>query len=530
MKQFPHTWVIIFILLIIIGVFTWIIPGGKYVEVVTEDGKKLVYESVKSRPQTWQIFSAFYKGFVKQSGIIFFILVIGGSFWILQKSRAIEAGIYSFLRRLDQLKSFSIIKAIGVEFIVVSTIMLVFAFFGAIFGMSEETIAFVALIIPLAISLGFDSIVGVFIVYVAAHVGFAGAMLNPFTIGIAQTIANLPLFSGIEYRMFCFLILVMFTITWGLLYAKKIKKNPNKSSMFQIDNYWRENLKQTDNNSILYKTTKGSWIVFGLISISLILFSLYYPSTTLIIGGDASTSNLKIVFPFIPFLTFLFISLGIWFILRSYHFYILHLLIFSVFFLIIGVLAYQWYLLELSALFLSLGIASGISMNLKANEIVKQFIEGASDILPAAMVVGLAGGIIVIMEESYTLHTILYLASSSIQHVGQIASVGLMYILQTFLNIFIPSGSAKAALTIPILAPFSDLVNVSRQITILAFQFGDGFTNMITPTSGVLMGVLGVARIPYSIWFRWIWLFILFLILIGFLLLLLPLFFKFPGF
>ena len=145
--------------------------------------------------------------------------------------------------------------------------------------------------------------------------------------------------------------------------------------------------------------------------------------------------------------------------------------------------------------------------------------DGAKDIMGAAMVVGLAGGIIIILQDGKVIDTLLYYVSKGMSDFGRVASIGMMYIIQTLINIVIPSGSAKAALTMPIMAPFSDLIGISRQATVMAFQFGDGFTNMITPTSGVLIGVLGVARIPYEKWVRWITPFMIVLMILGFLLL-----------
>jgi uncharacterized ion transporter superfamily protein YfcC len=153
------------------------------------------------------------------------------------------------------------------------------------------------------------------------------------------------------------------------------------------------------------------------------------------------------------------------------------------------------------------------------DSITRLFLAGAADILSAALIVGLAGGIIVVLEEAMIIDTLLYYASRAMQDFGEVASVGIMYVIQTFINIFIPSGSAKAAITMPIMAPFSDLIGVSRQATVMAFQFGDGFTNMITPTSGVLIGVLGVAKIPYEKWVKWITPLMIILIVLGFLLL-----------
>ena len=154
-----------------------------------------------------------------------------------------------------------------------------------------------------------------------------------------------------------------------------------------------------------------------------------------------------------------------------------------------------------------------------ANELVKLFLEGCKDILSAALVVGLAGGIIVMLQEGQIIDTILNTLARSMEGLGQVATVGMMYLIQTLINLLIPSGSAKAALTMPIMAPFSELIGLSKQATVMAFQFGDGFTNLLTPTSGVLIAVLGVSRIPYDKWFRWAWKFILLLVILGFLLL-----------
>ena len=175
--------------------------------------------------------------------------------------------------------------------------------------------------------------------------------------------------------------------------------------------------------------------------------------------------------------------------------------------------------MEIATLFFGMGLASGIAMNYHANVITKHFLDGVKDILSAAMVVGLAGGILIVLENGHIIDSILYKLSSGMQGMGKVASVGMMYIIQNVINVVIPSGSAKAALTMPIMAPFSDVIGVSRQATVMAFQFGDGFTNMITPTSGVLIGVLGVARIPYDKWVKWVWPMILIMVILGFLLL-----------
>ena len=174
---------------------------------------------------------------------------------------------------------------------------------------------------------------------------------------------------------------------------------------------------------------------------------------------------------------------------------------------------------EIATIFFALGLISGIAFGKSANEITKLFLEGAKDILPAAMVVGLAGGIIVILKDGHILDTILYYVAVGLSDFGKVGTIVAMYFIQTTLNIFIPSGSGQAALTMPIMSQFADIAGISRQAVVCAFQFGDGFTNMITPTSGILIGVLGIAKIPYEKWFKWAAPFILILVIIGLLLL-----------
>ena len=210
--------------------------------------------------------------------------------------------------------------------------------------------------------------------------------------------------------------------------------------------------------------------------------------------------------------------------------FILNMLMFTIVFLVIGAMGYGWYLSEICALFMAMAVCAGFSAGYSADTIAKEFIAGAKDIFSAALIIGFAAGIIVILKNGQVIDTMLASMASALEGTGRVGALGSMYGIQTFINLFIPSASAKAAVTMPIMAPFADMINVSRQATVLAFQFGDGFTNMITPCSGVLMAVLSVAKIPYEKWVKWAWKFILFLVAVGFLLLLPTLFMDLPGF
>ena len=428
----PGTYTIIFAMILLSALLTWFLPGGEYVK--GEEGT-LSYRDVESVPQLFGVFTALYHGFVKQSGIIIFILIVGGSFWLLNSTGAISVGIGRFIRSVGRYHK-----------VVLVAITLLFSLAGAIFGMSEETIPFVGIVVPLVVSMGYDAFLGMLIVYVAANVGFSSAFLNPFTVGIAQEMAELPLFSGMEYRLFCWAILTLLLILFVLFYAKSVYKAPQAAAEQQQ-------------------------------------FAAPQPMSA------AQKIILLILFA-------------------------------TIVLLVVGVTLWGWYMAEISGLFLAMGIVSGIVAGYDSGRISSEMIAGAKDILSSALVVGLASGIIVILQEGRIIDSILNSLQAALNNAGGEWSLSAMYGIQALINTIIPSATAKAAITIPIMAPFSDMVGVSRQAMVLAFQFGDGFTNMITPTSGVLIASLSMARITYSEWVRKIWRPVLALIVIGLLLLL----------
>ena len=425
----PNTYVIIAALLLLCAVLTWIIPGGQY---VTAPDGSVAYEQVPAQPQTWQVFAAVYHGFVRQAGIIVFILAVGGAFWLLNATGAVSAGIGRFIARVGKRDKW-----------VLAGITLLFSLAGAVFGMSEETIPFVGMVVPLMLSLGYDAFMGMLIVYVAANVGFSSAFLNPFTVGIAQGMAGLPLFSGMGYRIFCWALLTLLLVAFVLFYARKTRAHSSEVVEAPVAQPL---------------THRQIWIL---------------------------------------------IVLGL-----------------TVVMLVVGVTLWKWYLPEITGLFLLMGIVCGLIAGFNGNRIAEELMAGAKDILSAALVVGFASGIIVILQDGKIIDSILHAMQEGLDGQGPLASLSAMYGIQAVINFLIPSASAKAAITIPIMAPFADMVGVSRQAMVLAFQFGDGFTNMLTPTSGVLMAALAMARIPYAQWVKWVWKGTLALLAIGLLLLL----------
>ena len=447
MRKLPNTYVLIAALILLCAILTWFVPGGQY---VTADDGSLSYQSVPSAPQTWQVFSAIYHGFVRQAGIIVFILVVGGAFWLLNATGAVSAGINRFIGKVGKRDK-----------LVLAAITVLFSLAGAVFGMSEETIPFVGIVVPLVVSMGYDAFMGMLVVYVASNIGFSSAFLNPFTVGIAQGMADLPLFSGMGYRLICWAFFTVLLVAAVWIYARRSKREPADAALMSeldgVSGGHRPPISSPGTPSTLRLTTRQGWILA---------------------------------------------VLGI-----------------TVIALIVGVTCWDWYLPEITALFLVMGIVCGIIAGFSANKIADELIAGARDLLSAALVVGFASGIIVILQDGHIVDTILHGMQEGLDGTGPMASLSAMYGIQALINFFIPSATAKAAITIPIMAPFADMVGVSRQAMVLAFQFGDGFTNMLTPTSGVLMAALAMARIPYSRWLAWIWKAVLVLLVLGLLLL-----------
>lgn len=431
----PNTYFFIVIIMAFVAILTWLIPGGQYLSDPANTQLK-TFHFIQNTPQgIWAFLTAPIRGFVDAAQIIGFVLLVGGAFGVFQKTEALDTAIKELV--LAQQKRKWLQKSL------LPIITILFSLGGAVFGMSEEVIPFILLLIPLAIALGYDSITGVAIAYVGAHTGFAAAFLNPFTVGVAQNIAGVPLFSGVLYRIIVWLIFTFITVLYIYRYAGRIKKHPETSPVFEND---------------LKLKKEHHWKT-----------------------GEADPGGLDFS-----------------------HKLVLTIFVLSMVILVFGVLYFKWYIDEIAALFLVMGVTVGIAGKLNANEIAKTFIGGAKDLVGTALIIGLARGVLIIAKDGQIIDTILYTLSRGIDTLHPIIASQMMFVVQTFINFFVPSGSGQAALTMPIMAPLSDLIGVSRQTAVLAFQFGDGFSNMIIPTSPVLMGVLALAKISYEDWFKWI--------------------------
>lgn len=455
-RKFPDTLAIILGIMIVFVLLTWIVPAGQF-ERTSVNGREVIvpgsYERVEAAPQgVGAFFQAPIRGFVSAGQIIAFVFLVGGAFAIVNRTGAIDAGlqnIIAFSKRKPKYKRW-----------IIPLVIVLFSLAGATFGMSEEVLVFVLITIPLALALGYDSITGVAISFVGAGLGFAGAFINPFTIGIAQGIAELPPASGMGFRLIAWCVTTLIGILFIMRYTARIEKDPTASPVYELDQQ-REQERAASTEPPEFTISRK--LVLVALAAALIL-------------------------------------------------------------LVVGVSSWGWYINEIAGLFIALGFVAALLGRLGMDASIEAFKSGAHDMLTAALVIALAKGLIVIAEDGRIIDTILNGIASASEGLPKGATVEIMFLLQTALNFFVPSGSGQAALTMPIMAPLSDLLGISRQTAVLAYQFGDGLSNLIIPTSGVTMGVLAIAKIPYNVWFKWCFPLFLILSLAAMLMLLMPLY------
>lgn len=424
---FPETALLLLIIVAFVAALTYIMPAGTFERVTDEaTGRELVkagtYAVTASNPTSLvELFSSVFRGLVKASDIIALIFVVGGAFGIVARSGAIAAGLGGLVKKLQ-----------GRESIMVAIIMTAFAICGATFGMAEESLPFVVILVTVALKMGYDPIVGVSMVVIGLYCGYSAGPLNPFNTGIAQGIAELPLFSGMGLRIVLMCGALVIAVTVTVLHGKKYKK-------LGIDNTkLLEEFKAEDERPV--------------------------------------TATDKII------LLILAATIGI---------------------LIYGVVSYGWYFEEITALFFGMGLLVGLIYRKgNLNQIARDFVDGAGEMTTAAIFVGLSRAILIVMEDGMIMDTFVYWLSLPLSQLNSVFAAWGMYLSQGLINFFIPSSTGQAVVVMPILSPLSDLIGVTRQTAVLAYQCGDGFWNMITPTHSVLMASLGLAKVPFGKWFK----------------------------
>ena len=428
----PHVYILLFALIAICSILTYIIPAGSY-DMMMVDKREVVdastFHNVAQTPVTlMQFLTAVPRGMQESARILVFIFIVGGTMAVSQETRSIEAGMG---RLIKAMKNASIL--------IIPIVMLFFSICGSVFGMAEETIPFIPIFVSLCLAMGFDSITGVAIVFCGAGAGFAGAFMNPFTVQVAQGIAELPLLSQTPFRVVMYVCFVALAILFVMRYAMKVKKNPQLSPMHAFD--------QTREDTVDLEEL---------------------PS----FGGKEKA--------------------------------ILIVFVLAIILLVFGVIKWGWYMDEIAALFLGMSFIVAVIARMGFNNYANVLGKGMADIASGALVVGFARGILVVMTDGQILHTILHAAAEGLSKLPSMISAVGMYIFQCLLNFIVPSGSGQAAVSIPIMAPLGDLVGVTRQTATIAFQLGDGISNIFTPTSGYFMAGLAIAKVPWSKWAKWI--------------------------
>ncbi len=370
-------------------------------------------------------------------GICALILVVGGAFGIIMKTGAVDAGIYAFIKSTK-----------GLERLALPLLFILFSLGGATFGMAEECIPFAMIMVPFVIALGYDSIVAVTVTYVASQVGNAVSWMSPFSVAVAQGIAGIPVLSGATFRLVMWVVVTLASAGFMMAYAERIRKTPQHSVVYAGDAYFRDRM-----NAVTEEEREFT------LGHKLILLEM--------------------------------LAVLIW--------------------IIWGVTQNGFYIAEIASQFFVMGFVAGViaivfKLNgMTINGMASAFQSGVADLAGTAVVVGMAKGILLVLGGSdadmpSTLNTILYAIGTVLEGVPAFIGAWAMYIFQSMFNLVVTSNSGQAALTMPIMAPLSDLVGVPRQIAVLAFQLGAGFVDAFTPVSASLIGVLGVARIDWGTW------------------------------
>lgn len=432
--KIPHTYIIIGIIVVFSMLLTWVVPAGQFERYEDEiTGRMLVdpdsYHRVEQSPvNPFQMLVAIQEGMIESADIIFFIFFAYGFVYMLIKTGAFDASVGALLRKMN-----------GKEKYLIPVFMLLFGVCGSTFGMFEETYGLLPAFIGIAIAIGYDGLVGGAIVVVGVATGFASATFNPFTIGVAQGVAELPLFSGWQFRILVFVGFMSLAIWYVMRYAAKVKENPTVSIV----------------KDVKFGVTEGK--------------------------SKEELINLS-------------------FTLK--HKLIMSLFLVTIIMIIFGTLKLGWYINELAALFIIMMFITGLIGGFNFSDIASCFVEAVSDVVFGALVIGIARAVLLVMEQGYIIDTIVYSLANLVSSFSRYTAGISMLIIQNLINFFIPSGSGQAATSMPIMAPLSDMIGISRQSAVLAFQFGDGFSNMFWPTA--VATECGLMGLPIEKWYKFI--------------------------
>jgi uncharacterized ion transporter superfamily protein YfcC len=459
----PSAYTILFALIVLMAIATWIIPAGAYK--LDKEGAPIpgTYHSVESNPQRILIDSltapinGLYgiendEGNINyyNTGTLFgaidvalFILVIGGFLGVTMKTGAIQVGIQRLVLRLR-----------GRERWMIPILMGVFALGGTTYGMAEESLAFYALVITVMIAAGYDALTGAAVLLLGCGIGTLGSTINPFATGIASGFAGIPISDGLVSRLIILLVGLAIGIFFLLRYADRVKQDPSKSMVYDMK----------AENEARFRATAGEGGVQAMTATHKTILAVFGLAFGVMMYGVIPWEDMGIGLP------------TLW-----------------------------WWFPEMTASFLLFAVLIGLIGRLGEGELTEAFVNGARDLLGVALIIGIARGITVIMNNGQITDTVLHWAEVALGDVGKAAFSIVMYGLFLPLSFLIPSSSGLATVSMPIMAPLADFVNVPKSLVVTAYQSASGLMNLFIPTSAVVMGGLAIARVPYGRYLRWVW-------------------------
>ena len=424
------------VVMIIVVIASYLVPAGSFERVydAAVDRDIVVPGSFQYAEQNpigfFDLMMSLTLGIQNASYIIAFLLIIGGMFAIMDGTGAINAGLANVVRATR-----------GKELIMIPVLMTVFGLMSCFCANFEEFLAFVPLILAVILSMGFDSMTAMGIVFGSVAAGYGGAATNAFTVGVAQSIAGLPMFSGMTLRLVLFVALLLVSMAYVMWHANRVKKHPEKSPCRTAD---LENAKKyvLDVENIAPLTGRQKLVLVVLLLA--ILWTIY------------------------------------------------------------GVLVHGYYIDELAAVFLTAGVVAGLLGGSRPSRICDDFLKGAANMLAPCMMIGMANAVVLMMTDAGIIDTIIYALSNLLLGLpSALLAIG-MFLVQTLFNLVVPSGSGQAAITMPLMAPLADMVGVTRQTAVLAYQLGSTFTDLIGPTSGEILVAGAMCGIAYPKWFKWL--------------------------
>lgn len=444
--RMPHAYTLIFMLIILVAIMTWIIPSGEFerevvstatgertvavagtyhtVEKVLEDGTDL-HQGISA------VLQAPAKGIQAAVEVLAFVFIVGGVFQIMAKTNALNLGIRRVVKKLGKK-----------DILIIPILMVLFGLGGSTFGMSDELVPFYLLIMPVMLAMGYDSITTFMVVCIGASMGYAASTINPFNVLLAQGIAGIQGNPQLVFKMIQWGILMAVVIAFVMIRAMKIKKNPKASVMYEEDIKRRQEMEELE------------------------------------VDNSEFTIRHKLV---------------------------LSIFVVGMVIIIAGLIQYGWYMNELSMCFLGMGLFMGIAGGLSEHEIAEEFVAGVKDIAFVAILIGFCNGILVIAQDGMIIDTILNGLSNAIAGANNVVFVGVMYVVQSLLTLLVPSSSGLAALTMPVMSSLCDLHNVNPEASVTVLQYANQFTNMMSPVAGTTVAGLAVCGISFGKWWKTFW-------------------------